>query len=126
MMDSKATWKVLLTRLVTLFLVAISIYQVWDTVNGWNERPIDSFTSELPKHEFPFPSVTICPEGFSLWEGVRTLLNKLEFSDKYRSLLPLTYRAFLKRKMEVAPYLFQDLHIDDCFGQPGLIVNKSR
>ena len=127
MMNVKLQFKAALTWLVILCILTISIYELWKTIDSWNERPIDTFTAEVPKHELPFPSITICPEGVSLWAGVRMFLNKLSFSDEYRDMLPLTYKEFLKRKMSVASYLLHDHHIDDCFeGEKGSIVNKSR
>ena len=126
-MISKIRCRTGLTRLVILCLLTISIIQLWETISSWNERPIETSTTEVPKHEIPFPSVTVCPEGFSLWAGLRTFLNGLDFTDEYRTMLPITYREFLRRKMNVAHFLFHDQNIEDCFGgEDGSTVIKSR
>ena len=77
-------------------LVGISISQLWTTFKDWNDHPIESFTVEVPKHKVPFPSVTVCLEVFGLWSDLRSFLNHLEFTDDYKSLLPLAFKQFVK------------------------------
>ena len=122
----KIKCRTVLTRILILCLLAISLYQLLDIISSWKERPIETSTMEVPKHKIPFPSVTICPEGFSLWAGLRTFLNGKEFTDEYRTMLPISYREFLYRKMGVAEHLYHD-HIDDCFvGEQGSNEKNSR
>ena len=108
-------FKVGLFRLVFFCLVLVSISQLWTTFKSWADRPIESFTLKVPKHKIPFPSVTVCPEGFGLWSGLRSFLNRLEFTDHYKSLLPLAYRQFVKTKFIVATETVKDFQVEDCF-----------
>ena len=84
------------------------------------------FTLEVQKHEIPFPSITVCPEGISLWSGVREYLNSYEFKDEYKARLNEAYREFIRHKFMIAQFTDHKNSIDDCIGDPDEIVSTSR
>jgi hypothetical protein len=103
-----------LTRLVIIILLGISCQQLWVTWRGWQERPFDQFSIVVAKQEIPFPSVTVCPEGYTLWSGLRAFLNRFNFTAEYRGMLPLNYKQFLQQKIDLAPYTETESRIGDC------------
>ena len=118
--------KVGLFRLVFFCLGLISISQLWRTFKSWEDHPIESFTLKVPKDKIPFPSVTVCPEGFGLWSGLRSFLNRMEFTDHYKSRLPLAYSQFVQIKFEVASNTVYDIHVEDCFANDRDPVGNTR
>ena len=84
------------------------------------------FSLEVPKDEIPFPSVTVCPEGISLWSGVREYLNSYEFKDEYKARLKKAYREFIRYKFKIAQFTDHENSVNDCFGDSEEIVTKSR
>ena len=113
-------------RLAIFLMFTICGYQLLESYNDWNAKPLAKYTLEESKHNIPFPSVTVCPEGFGLGSGVRDYLNKIEFKEEYKDQLKLTYKEFVRLKYWIAPYTDHDNDIDDCFGNPNELVEKSR
>ena len=107
-------------------LLSVCFYQLWGIYQDWETNPITTFTLEVQKHDVPFPSITVCPEGFSLWSGVREYLNDFEFKDEYKARLNAAYREFVRHKFKIAQFTDHENSIDDCFGDSEEIVSKSR
>jgi hypothetical protein len=107
-------WRTALTRLVILLLLGLAGQQLWVTWAGWQERPFDQFPIEVAKQDIPFPSVTVCPEGYTLWSGLRAFLNRFDFTAEYREMLTLNYKQFLQQKIDLAPYTETEISIGHC------------
>ena len=94
-MVSGENFRHVLRHAILCSLLSVCFYQLWGFYHDWEANPINIFSLEVPKHEIPFPSVTVCPEGISLWSGVREYLNSYEFKDEYKARLNEAYRGSL-------------------------------
>ena len=113
-------------RLAVCALLFICGFQLFESYQEWQDNPLSMYTLEEPKHRIPFPSVTVCPEGFGLWSGVREFLNQIEFKDEYKERLQKTYREFVRLKYWIAHMTDHETNIEDCFGNPQVKITRSK
>ena len=113
-MIKKAVCQTVLIRLFIIFLLGVAGQQLWQTYMGWVERPFEVVTTKVTKQEMAYPSVTVCPEGFTLWAGLRTLLNGFNFTDEFKLMLPLTFKQFIDQKLDLAKYALSDVDLKNC------------
>ena len=48
---------------VFIALLVITITQLMQSFDSWEERPFDTLVDKVPKQNIPYPSVTVCPAG---------------------------------------------------------------
>ena len=48
---------------VFIALLVITITQLKQSFDSWEERPFDTIVDHVPKQNIPYPSVTVCPAG---------------------------------------------------------------
>ena len=50
---------------VFIALLVITITQLMQSFDSWEERPFDTLVDKVPKQNIPYPSVTVCPAGWT-------------------------------------------------------------
>ena len=48
---------------VFIALLVITITQLMQSFDNWEQRPFDTMVDNVPKQNIPYPSVTVCPAG---------------------------------------------------------------
>ena len=59
---------------VFIALVILTITQLKQSFDSWDERPFDTIVENIPKQSIPYPSVTVCPSGI-VWHRPSTLFS---------------------------------------------------
>ena len=73
--------------------LTISVLQIMNMIKNWNERPFDVVEQKLDKHQVPFPSVSICAEGSTLFPAIEVLLERQKLD---ASKFPSSYEAYIR------------------------------
>ena len=70
-MTARDTAEKAVRRVLVLACLSLAAQQILHLVEAWNERPFDYVLDEdVAKHEVMFPSVTVCPEGSTVWPAM--------------------------------------------------------
>ena len=48
---------------VFIALLVITITQLMQSFDNWEQNPFDTIVNNVPKQNIPYPSVTVCPAG---------------------------------------------------------------
>ena len=121
---SESRCRTIIFYVCVVALLGLSCQQLLITFMEWEDRPFDQFPVEVSKQDLPFPSVTICPEGFTLWAGIRSLLNDFNFTRDLRSKLPNTFTQFIEQKLALVEYWELEESMENCMEED--TVNRSR
>ena len=63
MASKKEKFKKCVWYAVFIALLVITITQLIQSFDSWEERPFDTIVDKVPKQNIPYPSVTVCPAG---------------------------------------------------------------
>ena len=78
-----------------LFGIFFSAMFIYDWVNQWIQRPFEKVKTKILKQSIPFPSITLCLEGTTLWPAVQSYLEQFEVCPNE---IPKVSDAFLRLK----------------------------
>ena len=86
----------LLAWFTTIFFGAVfSTLFIYEWIHQWIQRPFEVIETKVIKQAIPFPSVTLCLEGTTLWPAVQSYLEQFEVAP---SEIPTVSTAFLRLK----------------------------
>ena len=63
MASKKEKFKKCVWYAVFIALLVITITQLMQSFDNWEQRPFDTIVNNVPKQNIPYPSVTVCPAG---------------------------------------------------------------
>ena len=102
-------WGVIIWFSTILFGFICSTIFISSWINQWIRRPFAVEESTVIKQSIPFPSVTICMEGSTLWPTVQAVLEQHQVSAQE---LPKVSAGFIRLKLNETEYEARKEFID--------------
>ena len=106
-------WFLIFWFATILFGVISSILIITDWFQQWMKRPYEAHESRVMKQSIPFPSVTICTEGTTLWPSVQAFHEQFQVSSQE---IPLVSAAYVRLNMHD-----KDWEVRGDFAEKGVI-----
>ena len=123
LMESYCTKQRVFWFTVLFISLSFAMYQILKMIQSWKDRPFDLVEERMPKHNVMFPSVTICPEGSTLWPALEVLLAKQQLqAEKF----PKAFSAYCRIKLRRIDAYYTSTALDSKYYKMGCEQKTSK
>ena len=79
-----------------LFGIFFSTMFIYEWIDQWIQRPFEVVKTKVMKQSIPFPSITLCLEGTTLWPAIQSYLEQFNIAPDE---IPKVSDAYLRLKV---------------------------